>query len=150
MKILEVMQQPVITVTEDASLEEVARTMLQHGIGCLPVVNPQGMLAGIITESDFAAQEKGIPFSTFRAPQVLGQWISSHGVEQIYAAARRKQAREIMKTNVVTLAENDSLDRAVELMLQHDINRIPVVRNGMPIGILARRDLLRLMLSPRS
>lgn len=145
MQIREIMSHPVITVTENTSLEDVAGTMLQHRIGGVPVVNEQGALCGIITESDFAAKEKGIPFSTFRAPQVLGQWLTSDGVERIYEAARQVTAREIMRTEVVTVAEEDSVNKAVELMLRHDINRLPVAREGKLVGIIARTDLLKLM-----
>ncbi len=149
MKVREIMRQPPITVHEETSLEEVARTMLDNEIGCAPVVDDQGRLRGIITASDFAAKEKGFPFSTFRAPQVLGHWMSEEGVERIYEAARRMKAREIMNTRVVTLAEEDSVNNAVELMLRHDINRIPVVRDGVVVGIVARHDLLRLLIPDR-
>lgn len=80
MNVKEIMTQPALVVAETATLEEVARFRLEHRIGCVPVVNGKGKLSGIITESSFAAQEKSLPFSTFRAPQVLGQWLSSRGV----------------------------------------------------------------------
>ncbi|MFN0123179.1 MAG: CBS domain-containing protein [Blastocatellia bacterium] len=145
MKIREFMSQPGTVVREDTTLEEIARTLLEKNIGCVPVVDGRGKISGIVTESDFAAKEKGIPFSTFGAPQVLGQWMGSEGVERIYAAARMLTASAIMKTRVVTVTEDQSMDEAVELMLRHDINRIPVVRDSVPAGIVSRHDLLRLM-----
>ena len=146
MKVREVMSTPVVVVQEEATLEEVARTMLDHHIGCAPVVNRKGLLVGVITESDFAAKEKGFPFSTFRAPQLLGQWISSDNVERIYEAARQLQAKEIMQPQVITVTEDQTMNDAVVLMFEHDINRIPVVREGVPVGIVSRHDLLRLLL----
>ena len=146
MKVREVMSTPVVVVQEEATLEEVARTMLDHHIGCAPVVNRQGVLVGVITESDFAAKEKGFPFSTFRAPQLLGQWISSDNVERIYEAARQLQAKEIMQPQVITVTEDQTMNDAVVLMFEHDINRIPVVREGVPVGIVSRHDLLRLLI----
>jgi CBS domain-containing protein len=140
------MSTPVVVVQEEATLEEVARTMLDHHIGCAPVVNRKGLLVGVITESDFAAKEKGFPFSTFRAPQLLGQWISSDNVERIYEAARQLQAKEIMQPQVITVTEDQTMNDAVVLMFEHDINRIPVVREGVPVGIVSRHDLLRLLL----
>lgn len=104
-------------------------------------------LVGIITESDFTAKEKGLPFSTFRAPAVLGEWLSDSGIERIYQAARSRKAKEIMSRAVVTVSEDDAVEKAVELMMQHDINRIPVVRDGVVVGIVARHDVLRLMLT---
>lgn len=146
MRIKEIMVQPAMTASEQTSLEEIAALMLQHHIGCVPVVDARGALCGIITESDFAAKEKGIPFSTFRAPQVLGEWLTDEGIERLYELARKRAAREIMNTSVVTLAEEEPIERAVELMLQHDINRIPVVRDRVPVGIVSRHDLLKLLL----
>ena len=146
MKVREVMSTPVVVVQEEATLEEVAKTMLDHHIGCAPVVNRQGLLVGVITESDFAAKEKGFPFSTFRAPQLLGQWISSDNVERIYEAARTLQAKEIMQPQVITVTEDQTMNDAVVLMFEHDINRIPVIRDGVPVGIVSRHDLLRLLI----
>ncbi|MGA1368979.1 MAG: CBS domain-containing protein [Blastocatellia bacterium] len=146
MKVREVMSTPVVVVQEEATLEEVARTMLDHHIGCAPVVNRKGLLVGVITESDFAAKEKGFPFSTFRAPQLLGQWISSDNVERIYEAARQLQAKEIMQPQVITVTEDQTMNDAVVLMFEHDINRIPVIRDGVPVGIVSRHDLLRLLI----
>lgn len=145
MKVNEIMASPAITVGESTSLEDVARLMLDKGIGCVPVVDEEGKIAGIVTEASFAAKSKGIPFSTFRAPQLLGRWLSDTSVANIYAEARQTPVSEIMVKNVVTIEEDDSVNRAVELMLEHDINRVPVVRDGRPIGIVARHDLLRLM-----
>lgn len=145
MKVKQMMSQPAVVVAEDATLEEVARTMLDHHVGCVPVVDRQGKMVGIITESDFAAKEKGLPFSTFRAPQLLGQWIGSDSVERIYEAARRMKAREIMRTQIVSVTEEASMNEAVELMFRYDINRIPVLRDGAPVGIVSRHDLLRMI-----
>lgn len=48
----EVMHRDVITASPDLPLEEAARRMLAHNIGCLPVVDDENRLLGIITESD--------------------------------------------------------------------------------------------------
>jgi CBS domain-containing protein len=50
-----------------------------------------------------------------------------------------------MSTSVVTVTENDSIEKVLELILRYDINRIPVVKDRKPVGIVARRDLLRVM-----
>jgi len=50
----EVMTNDPITIAPDAPLAEAAKKMLEHKIGCLPVVE-EGRLVGILTESDFLA-----------------------------------------------------------------------------------------------
>jgi CBS domain-containing protein len=146
MKAREIMTRPVVTVREDSTLDQVARTLLEHRIGGVPVVDAQGRIRGVITESDFAAKSQGFPFSTFRYPQVLGQWLPQGGLERIYQAARTMTAREIMTKDAVTVVEDDTLEEIVRRMLRYDVHRLPVVRDGVPVGMVTRHDLLRLML----
>lgn len=146
MKVYQIMSSPVVTVRESVSLEDVARVMLERRIGCVVVVNDQGALCGIVTDSDFAGKERGFPFSVYRYPQVLGEWLPKEGVERIYQAARTRPVSEIMNPDVVTLPEDASVEEAVDRLLHHDINRIVVVRGDKPVGVVARHDLLRLVL----
>lgn len=146
MKVSEIMSHPVITVREDATLEEVARIMLDHRFGSVPVVNEQGEMIGIITESDFAAKGKGVPFTTFEMPQVFGHWLGKSGVEQMYQTARAISAADTMTRDVITVEENATIEEILELMLRYDVNRIPVLRGKILVGIVARYDLLKLML----
>jgi acetoin utilization protein AcuB len=77
-KVSEVMTKKVITASEDMPVEEAARIMADHKVGCLPVVRDQ-IVVGIITESDlfriflelFGAREKGIRISVL-APYFKG------------------------------------------------------------------------------
>lgn len=50
----EVMSTDLITTTPDTPLVEAARVLVQHKIGCLPVVE-KGRLVGLVTEGDFVA-----------------------------------------------------------------------------------------------
>jgi nucleotide-binding universal stress UspA family protein/predicted transcriptional regulator len=143
----DIMNVPVVVVREDATLEEVARTLLEHHIGAVPVVDAQGRLRGIITESDFTAKERGLPFSAFRAPQLFGEWVSPSAIARIYQAARDRQARSIMTSPVVTATEDESIADLVQKLLRHDIARVPVVRDGVPVGMVARHDLLKLLVT---
>jgi CBS domain-containing protein len=145
-KVRDIMATPPVVVAEDATLEDIARLMLQHGIGCVPIVDSRGKLTGIITESDFTGKERGVPFSAYRAPQLFGAWVPREGVERIYAAARTLRARDIMTSPVVTAREDESVSTLVERMIRYDITRVPVVRNGIPVGVVARYDLLKVLL----
>jgi len=149
MKVKEIMVQPVIVVREDTTLEEIARIMLDNRIGCVPVVDEKGKLAGIVTESDFTAKEHGVPFSTFNAPQLFGRWVPKEGIEEIYKVARTMAAKEIMTSPVITVTEDDPIEELVRKLLDYNIKRIPVVRDGEPVGIVSQHDLLNLMIGDR-
>ena len=58
-------------------------------------------------------------------------------------------ARPIMSPQVITVTEVQSAEDAVRLLLRHNIHRLPVVRDGVPVGMVTRHDLLRLMLRHR-
>lgn len=144
-KVRDIMSHPVVVVNEDDSLEDAARAMLTRGIGCVPVVDDGGRLTGILTESDFAGARRPLPFSAFGAPQVLGEWIPQEGVEQILAEARRRSVSEVMTRDVVTIGEKDSVTRLVHLMIERELRHVPVVEDRRVVGVVTRRDLLRLM-----
>src|SRR5215831_9898365 len=97
MQIKACMTQPIVTVREDTTLAAVARLMLEHHSDAVPVVNAQGTLSGLITVSDFAAHEHGLPFSTVRAPQVFGHWLGGETLAQMYARARTMTVRDVMR-----------------------------------------------------
>jgi CBS domain-containing protein len=147
MLVREMMNTPAITVREDCSLEDAAREMVTRKIGCLPVVNEQDELCGIVTASDFCAKEKGVPFSLIRLPQVLGEWMPEESVERIYEAARRTAVSEIMSRNLVSLTPDETLETVLQRMLESGVHHLPVVEDRKVIGIVARRDLLRVMLA---
>lgn len=147
MKARDIMTHPARTVREDSTLEDAARCMLAHNIGCLPVTNADGKLAGILTESDFAAKEKGIPFSSYRFPQVFREWLPKEGVEKMYAAARSRRVSEFMSRAVASVDAEDGLEIVLTKMVKTGFHRLPVVSGGLPVGIIARHDLLRLMVT---
>lgn len=146
MFVRQIMTAPVITVDEDCSLEDAARIMLDHSVGALPVVDDRGVLCGIVTESDFVAKEESIPFSICRFPQIFGEWMPREHVERICQAACRKTVSEIMSRDVTTVTEAETIEAVLEKMLKFGLHRLPVVRDGKPVGIISRHDLLRLML----
>ncbi len=146
MKARDVMCSPVLSVGEDCTLEQAATTMLEKRIGCLPVVDSAGNLAGIVTESDFAAKAKGVPFSLYKFPQLFGEWMPEQGVEEMYQWARTKPVKESMSRSVVTVPADAELETVIRTMLKCGFHRLPVVDGNKPVGVIARHDLLRLML----
>ena len=140
----DIMTRPV-AVSPDTTLEEVARTMLLRCVSAVGVVNSQGELCGIVTASDFLPKDCGLPFSIQRRPQLFGQWPAKKGVRELYRSARTTAVQEIMSTEVITLTEDDSLEHLLELMRRHHLHHLPVIRNRIPVGMVARRDVLLLM-----
>ena len=145
MKVQDIMSTPVVTAKAEDSLEAVARQMLNKKIGSVVVVDNAGQAQGIITESDFSAHEPPAPLDSFRMPKLWGQWIGLHGLENVYAEAKRIKAAKIMQKGIVSLKEDDPAERAVDLMMRHEFHHLPVLRDGKPVGMVAHHDLLKLV-----
>jgi CBS domain-containing protein len=145
MKARELMTQPVVTVRRETSLAEVAKTMVDCRIGCVPVVDEQGQLCGIVTQTDFAANEHGAPFSMEAVLQMFSRPLSQEAIDRVRQDARATTAKEIMITEVIKGVEDTPVEEMARQMLCYDIDHIPVVREGMPVGIVARHDFLRII-----
>jgi CBS domain-containing protein len=142
----DIMSQPVVTVAEDTPVPEVARVMQQHDIGAVVVVDGEGRLRGIVTESDFTGIGRCVPFSLALAPVVFGARAATLGeLERIYAMARTLTARQIMSDRVHSAGESEEVGPVVHRMLARNLKHVPVVRDGRPVGMLARHDLLKLV-----
>lgn len=146
MKAKEIMTSPAITVREDDTIEHAARTMVDKHLGGLPVVDGNGDVVGFVTDSDFAAKRRGVPFSLVMAPQILGEWVGADHVERIYQAARDRKIKEIMSKPPITARPDDTLETIVKKLLEYDVNRVVVTDGRRPLGVIARHDLLRLAL----
>jgi CBS domain-containing protein len=121
----EFMSTTVITVTDHLRITDVISRMLEHNVSCLPVVNADALLIGIITEYD-----------------VLNLAYSGE--------ADRTTVGEVMTRDVITFQPGDDLATVVNACLERRIHRAPVVKDGKMLGIISRRDILREMLKEYS
>jgi CBS domain-containing protein len=55
-------------------------------------------------------------------------------------------AKDIMSEDVVSVTEEVGVDEVIKEMLKHDYHHIPVVRDGVPVGIVTRHDILKMAL----
>jgi CBS domain-containing protein len=145
MKAHELMTRPVLTVSRETSLAEVAKIMVGHHVGCVAVVDAHGKLCGIITQTDFGPNEQGVPFSMEALLQMFSRLLSQEAMERVREGARTTTARDIMITEVITGEEDTPVEEMARQMLRYDIDHIPVVHDGVPVGIVARHDFLRMI-----
>lgn len=146
MKIIkDIMVSSVHTANENDTLNEVAVKMLEKNVGCLPVLDDEGKLVGFLSETDFAGKEKLIPFSRNHAPQLFGKWLNEGGIEEMYKNAKTMKVSEIMSTPPISISEDETVVDLIEKIMKYNIHRIPVVKDEELVGIVSRRDLLKLL-----
>jgi CBS domain-containing protein len=139
MKVAEVMTRGVISIAPTDSMRKAAQLMLQYDMSGFPVMD-RGKLAGIVTEGDFLRRaEIGTERPRIRWIELLtdpGQ------LAEDYAHAHGRKVEEVMTREVVTVAEDASLEDVVRLMERHRIKRLPVVKGDAVVGIISRANLL--------
>lgn len=140
-----IMTRDVITVTPHTTIEDAANIMLKTRISGLPVVDDQGLLVGIVSESDFLRRRE---IGTERKRSRWLQFLVGPGRSAAdYVKERGRKVEDIMTREPVTVGEETPLDDLVRLMEKNDIKRLPVMRDKVLVGIVTRSNLLQAVAS---
>lgn len=148
MKAKDIMVTEVITVKQHATIEEIARVLVDNKISGVPVVDEAGRLMGIVTEGDLLHKETNPRLPN--AVNILGAIIYYNGVERYnedFKKLMAGQALNIMTDKVVTISADQEIEEIAKLMLEHGIKRIPVVEGDQIIGIISRADIVKCLLA---
>lgn len=139
MTVGELASRQVVSVLTTTPLVEVARKMAEARISGVPVLDEQGMVAGMISERDFLRQ-MGADNQSFMA--VVASCLL--GKSCVTVPIRKAQADDIMSSPVITIREGTLMMEAATLLRDNDINRLPVLKaeGDDLIGILTRTDLV--------
>lgn len=137
MRVADVMTTEVLTVTPDTSLKQVAEVLTRCGISGLPVVDEERHVLGVVSEADIILKE--------RRRSRPGLWRRVFdGADPLSAKASARTAGEAMTSPAVTVTAERRVDAAAALMLDRQVNRLPVLdRAGKLAGIVTRADLVR-------
>lgn len=140
----EFMTKKVIAVKENESIKRVFKLMDEHGILGLPVLNDEGAVIGIVTESDLISH-----FTTLKTPKginILGSIIYLDNIEDFNENLKDHCAeviKDIMTTDVATIMHSKTLSDAINLMGEREVSRLPVVgEKGDLVGIVTRKDIV--------
>jgi CBS domain-containing protein len=132
MRLKDLMTSPVVTVTPTTRLKQVAALLVRHGFNAVPVVD-EGDLVGIVSEADLVGLES-LPDPRAHALR----WPAP-------AAAVPHLVGEVMTREVLALPPDADAAEAARLMLDRGVKSIPVMLGGRVVGIVTRRDLLRVL-----
>ncbi|MFT6071217.1 MAG: CBS domain-containing protein [Bacteriovoracaceae bacterium] len=143
MKAKDFMTKNVITCTEDQSVAEAAKLMVEKEFSVMPILNKEGKLVGIVTESDFVGKEVSVPHALASIKQLFGQNFYFADVETLYADAKNKTLSSVMSKNLKTVTPETSLSEVVNYMISKNIKRLPVVDGENLVGIITRKNILK-------
>ncbi|MFB7541993.1 CBS domain-containing protein [Streptomyces zaomyceticus] len=118
LKIGDLMTDDVVSAVPATSFKEVAKLLAEHDISGVPVVDADDHVVGVVSESDLLARDE-------------------------------LAARDLMTRPAITVHAEETVSDAARLMVRREVERLPVVdEEERLVGIVTRRDLLRVYLRP--
>jgi CBS domain-containing protein len=142
MQAKDIMSSPVVTVTPDASVAEVAALLLEKKISGVPVVDQTGQVVGILSEGDLLRR---VETDTQRhRPHWLEMLLGQSGDAGSFIKSHASRVGDVMSHDVIASHPEASLREIAELM-----ERVPIVDGGRTVGIVSRANLMQGLLADR-
>ncbi len=114
-----IMAKPVITIDLNKSVKKVAQAMSEKRVGAIVVVK-KNKPVGILTDADIIKK-----------------------VVALSKDPKKTKVKDIMATPLVFVSPDDNLIKAEEKMKKFRVKRLPVIKNGIAIGIISNTDIAR-------
>ncbi|HUQ63273.1 MAG TPA: CBS domain-containing protein [Acidimicrobiales bacterium] len=131
------------------TVEAAAKALTERRIGGAPVVDDEGNLVGLLEDDDLIVQDARIHVPTVIS--VLGAYIELPGQQSRMEKELRKavgtSVQDVMDAEPPTCTEDDNLETIATVMHEKNVSRLPVVRDGKLVGIIARGDVVRSLVS---
>ncbi len=133
----EIMQTSVITLTPEALAADAAQVMEEFGIRRIPVVDEEGYLVGIVTDTDVLEAETAESVLSSYEPGLEEEWLS---------------VGDIMTRDVITIPPEATVGQVVSIFLEKKVGGLPVVepdpqqpKRLRVVGIVTETDIFRLI-----
>lgn len=126
MRVSDLMYTDLKTIDMDATVADALATIADNHISALPVVDAREHLVGVLSTTDIlqAAAECSSP-------------------EERDLLFERTAVRDLMTRRPITIAANEDVREAAQLMLYLDVHRVFVESDGRPVGVLSQSDIVR-------
>jgi CBS domain-containing protein len=150
MLVSRLMSKKVITIDENETLFHVLKKFVKYNISGMPVMRGR-KLVGVVTESDIVGAidafspkihyDRETGFGLILAALKCGDCFEAAKSEMM--GSKKLKVKGFMAKNPITIGPDETVERAARLMIKHKVNRLPVLKNGKLIGIIARADLIK-------
>ena len=115
-EISSIMEEEVITLREEDSIDDAIKMMLQGNVGGFPIVSDDSKVIGIVSERDF--------------------------VDLVANVITGKKVADFMRRDVVSVKPDTTVEEAARVMVSNDFRRVPIVHEGVMIGIVTTSDIV--------
>jgi CBS domain-containing protein len=159
----DVMTMDVLAVSQDMTLEEVARFLVEHEISGAPVVDPRGRLLGVVSladlvragseeeraggvarHSDARRAPEALTLDLLEEPEPPEEQVEELSDEELAEEEPRRVA-DVMSTRVLSVDGATPITEVARMMVQARFHRVLITDNGKLVGLVSSMDLVRLV-----
>ena len=140
----DIMTREVITVSLDTTVQQLAQLLSAHGISGAPVVDSDGKVLGIVTESDLIDQNKKVHIPT--VVTILDSFFFLENPDKMEQEMRKMAGAtvaDIYSSPAVTVTAETPVDEIATIMSEKNVHTLPVVDNGQLHGIIGKKDIIK-------
>lgn len=140
----DIMTRDVITVKKDLPISELSEIFIEKKINGIPVVDDDGAVIGMVTESDLIEQNKNLHIPTVISLFDAVIYLESHKkFEEELKKLTGSKVEDIYTKEVITVPPDKPIIDIASIMAEQDIHTIPVVEHGKLLGIIGKVDILK-------
>jgi CBS domain-containing protein len=144
--VADIMDAEPLVVAPETDVETVIRTLKEHELPGIPVVNGGGRLLGIVTEADLVIDDDQGELHLPHYIELFGGVIYLESLKRYEERLRKAfagTAADMMTADPDTIRPDASIQEAAKLISRSGHNRIPVVDHGQLVGVVTRVDVLQ-------
>ncbi len=141
------MTQEVITVTPDTPVAELAALLWEKRISGVPVVDQEGELVGVVTESDLIDQTKRVHIPTVIG--ILDSFLFLESPQKVEKEIKKMAGitvDDICSKDPVTVSEDTSLEDIATILSERKVHTLPVVAGKRIVGVVGKSDIIKTLM----
>jgi CBS domain-containing protein len=152
-RVCDLMTRDVLALDPGMTLTELDRALLERGVSGGPVVE-DGVVVGVVSRADVvralydeqveAGRVSGFYTSPFPIPIPALEQLSNDS-RKIADRIAHTRVRQVMTRDVKSVGPNDEVEAAARMMAAEGYHRVPVIENGVVVGILTSLDVVRVV-----
>lgn len=142
MKTSDVMTAPVVTITPDTPVHEIAALLLEHHISGVPVVD-NGRVVGLVNEFELLRRHEIGTEGSAPARSWWTQLMERDPRPIEYVKSHAQHAKDFMTRQVISVTEDTPVSKLASIFAARSVRRIVVLRAQALVGIVTRANLVQ-------
>ncbi len=144
----DIMTKDVVSVQNETSVADLARLLTENNISGAPVVDSDGQVIAIVTESDLIEGTKKLHIPTVLT--ILDSFLYLESPAKMEVEMKKIAATkvgDICTPLVKSISPDTSLDEIATVMAEKNIHTLPVLDKDKLVGVIGKKDIIKTLIS---